>query len=230
MVNTSNIEKAIKAAASDPKQKKLSFFINAVAPVGHAANKSSRKSPDGSPAHTGVPPSTPPPAPTPASLPPTAHPTTSAPTTPDSQKIQPMVAPSAPVKPVSKAPTKLQRKKARIRACLKCDPCPCPSNICSSEAGTHIPARDQKEVAYTPFGTFLRRICGLPAIQPTCGLNEQKRLWVCKYCYDHARYQWSLLKLLKPIAKPIAEEGLQPFFFCARVGGGGSRGRYAIRF
>ena len=149
MVNTSNIEKAIKAAASDPKQKKLSFFINAVAPVGHAASKSSRKSPDGSPAHTGVPPSTPPPAPTPASLPPTAHPTTSAPTTPDSQKIQPMVAPSAPVKPVSKAPTKLQRKKARIRACLKCDPCPCPSNICSSEAGTHIPARDQKEVAYT---------------------------------------------------------------------------------
>lgn len=215
MVNKSSISKAIKDAQTDKNQTKLTFFRgSAISLIARVAEKiSPNKLSTTDPAQ---------PTPTPtrkqpmqsresALQPPAAAAATTAvqiePAEPakPAEKLAAKPVPSAPPAPLKSAKkTKAQKKRDRVKHLIArtMEAEPCASNICNSAPGDHIPRGDQWPVTATPFGTFVRQTCGLPAVQATCGVEEQKKLWVCISCYNHAYYKWSLVKMLMPSAHP----------------------------
>lgn len=200
MVNTTNIKKAIAAAAIDKKQTTLQFFPAAKVPQ---TNPGANNPKDELPPCTDTSRPTPTPTPSQSSASPSERLTaqTSAPTMPSQMPASSTTPSSAAYLQAAKPLTKAQRKKARIRACLKGDPCPCPAKICyrGGCSTDHIPKDDRKPVANSTFGTFLRRICGIPAVVNavvSTGSKTPARLWVCRSCYNHAHLKWSLVSLL----------------------------------
>jgi hypothetical protein len=203
MVNTTTIRKTIAAAALDKKQTTLPFFAAKVAAPPLPDSGADKNANPELPPRTDSSRSTPTPTPSQSSASPSERLTaqTSAPTMPSQMPASSTTPSSAAYLQAAKPLTKAQRKKKRIRACLKGDPCPCPAKICyrGGCSTDHIPKDDRKPVANSTFGTFLRRICGIPAVVNavvSTGSKTPARLWVCRSCYNHAHFKWSLVSLL----------------------------------
>ena len=209
MVNKSRISKAIKDAKTDNKQSTLTFFKgSAISFAARVAEKISPKklsTPD--PAQPTSTPTREKPTQSLQSAwkPPAAAAATSTVQTISADPAQKLVDPAplpqpAPLKSANK--TKAQKRRDRVKHLIArhMDAEMCPSKICRSTPGDHIPRGDQHVITGTPLGVFTRKTCGLPVVHATCGMEEQKKLWVCTSCYNHAKYKWSLFKLLQPSA------------------------------